>query len=139
MLDKFLGDGKHDLSHAAGRQRIGGDATGLGVDWMAGTKGVGESGSSFRLDSDKDALYPGTPSGLAPGTTTGGVGTPRRDPTGQAGNDVGSELDLVTNFHLTDRQDVLFNYCHFFPGTFIKRTGPGIPADFVYAQYTYRW
>jgi len=84
----------------------------------------------FRLDSNKDALY-------------NAAGVPiRRDPTGRAGNDIGSELDLLLNFHLTDRQDVFLNYCHFFPGDFIRATSTaraGVPLDYVYAQYSLRW
>jgi hypothetical protein len=81
----------------------------------------------FRLDSNKDALY------NAAGQAT------RQDRTGKAGDNVGSEIDVLVNFHLTDRQDVFLNYCHFFPGPFIQATGPSFGLDFVYAQYSLRW
>lgn len=91
----------------------------------------------FRLDSNKDALYPGTPSGLSKVAYPGSL--PRRDPTGAAGNDVGTEIDVLANFHLTDRQDILMTYSHFFPGTFVQMTGPHVPSDYLYLQYSMRW
>jgi hypothetical protein len=81
----------------------------------------------FRLDSNKDALY------NAAGQAT------RQDRTGRAGDNVGSEIDVLVNFHLTDRQDVFLNYCHFFPGPFIQATGPSFGLDYVYLQYSLRW
>jgi Alginate export len=63
----------------------------------------------------------------------------RRDPTGRSTNDVGEELDLLTNFHLTTHTDLLFGYSHLYAGDFIKRTGNGRSPDFFYAQYSYRW
>jgi hypothetical protein len=81
----------------------------------------------FRLDSDKDALY------------SAGGAVLRRDPTGRAGNDVGEELDLLTNFHLSNHADLLIGYSHLYAGDFIKRTGPPGSPDFFYAQYSYRW
>lgn len=81
----------------------------------------------FRLDSNKDALY-------------NAAGAPiRQDRTGRAGNDVGSELDVLVNVHVTDRQDVFINYCHFFTGPFIRATGPSFGLDYVYLQYSLRW
>lgn len=81
----------------------------------------------FRLDSSRDALY-----------SAGGVPL-RRDPTGAAGNNVGQELDLVVNFHLTKHKDVLFNYSHLFAGDFLKKTGSGRSPDLFFVQYSYRW
>ena len=63
----------------------------------------------------------------------------RQDRTGRAGDDIGSELDLLVNFHLTDRQDVFMSYSHLFTGSFIKATGPGMPLDYLYLQYSMRW
>lgn len=81
----------------------------------------------FRLDSPKDALYAAS-------------GRPiRQDPTGQAGANVGEEIDIVLNFHLSNHQDVFVNYSHLYAGDFIKRTGnPGSP-DYLYLQYNFRW
>jgi hypothetical protein len=81
----------------------------------------------FRLDAARDALY-----------NAGGTAI-RRDPTGRAGTDVGDEIDLVTNFHLSQHQDILLGYSKLFSGSFIKRTGPGVSPEFFYAQYCFKW
>jgi hypothetical protein len=81
----------------------------------------------FRLDSAKDALYNAAGNAI------------RRDPTGRAGTDVGEEIDLLTNFHLTTHQDILVGYSRLSAGDFIKRTGnPGSP-DLFYLQYSFKW
>ena len=59
--------------------------------------------------------------------------------TDASGNDVGSEIDVQVNFHLTARQDVFVSYSHFFAGDFVKRTGPAFGADYAYVQYSLRW
>jgi hypothetical protein len=65
----------------------------------------------FQLAEPRDALY-------------GAAGLPlRRDPTGRAGTDVGEEFDFTTNFHLSNHQDLLIGYSHFFSGEFIRKTG----------------
>ncbi|HEY2910300.1 MAG TPA: alginate export family protein [Gemmataceae bacterium] len=89
----------------------------------------------FRLDSNKDALY-------GPG---GNV--IRQDKTGKAGDDVGNELDLVSNLHLSNHSDVLVGYSYLFAGSFLKNTAPAGAAhdamsanpSLFYAQYSYRW
>ena len=61
---------------------------------------------NFWLASSQDALY-------------GANGAPlRRDPTGQAGNEVGQELDFVTNFHLARYSDLMVGYSRLFGGKF---------------------
>jgi Alginate export len=59
---------------------------------------------AFMLDSAHDALY------------SAGGAVLRYDPTGKAGRDIGQELDFITNFHLTKRQDILVAYGHLFEG-----------------------
>lgn len=89
----------------------------------------------FRLDSDKDALY------AANGSVV------RQDRTGRAGNDVGNELDLRGNVHVSKHTDVLFGYSRLFAGSFIKNTSPPGPRqnalntdpELFYLQYSYRW
>jgi hypothetical protein len=81
----------------------------------------------FRLAQPEDALYNAFGKAI------------RQDRTGAAGNDVGQEIDVVFNAHLTDRQDVFVSYSHFFPGGFIKATGPSNPGNAVYVQYSWRW
>ncbi len=81
----------------------------------------------FRLDSPKDALY------NAAGTAI------RQDKTGKAGTNVGDEIDLLFNFHLSNHQDLFLSYSHLFAGEFIKKTGPGLSPDYTYLMYSFRW
>jgi hypothetical protein len=81
----------------------------------------------FRLADARDALY-----------SAGGAPL-RRDPTGRAGTNVGQEIDFVTNFHLSNHQDIYFNISHFFAGDFIKQTGNPRSPEYIYVQYSYRW
>jgi hypothetical protein len=84
----------------------------------------------FHLAEARDALYNAT-------------GTPIRiSPTGAAGTYVGQELDLLLQFVVNPRADVLFGYSHFFAGSFVKATNPvGVSgnADFYYSQWTWRF
>ncbi len=81
----------------------------------------------FRLDSGRDAMY--GPAGQVF----------RVDPTGRAGRDVGNELDLVTNFHLTQNQDIFIGWSKLYEGSFLKKTGPGVSPELFYVQYSFRW
>ena len=88
----------------------------------------------LRLDSDRDALY--APNGAVL----------RQDRTGRAGNDVGNNLDLRCNVHVSTHSDVLFGYSRLFAGDFIRNTATGPQAGAMskdpeqfYLQYTYRW
>jgi len=81
----------------------------------------------FRLDSAKDALY-------------NSAGVPiRQDKTGKDGTDVGNELDLTTNFHLSQNQDVFIGWSKLYQGSFLKKTGYGPSPELFYAQYSFRW
>ncbi len=81
----------------------------------------------FTLDSAKDALY-------------NAAGAPiRRDPTGRAGDDVGQELDLLLNFHVSQHADIFMSYSHLYAGQFIKLTGSPRSPDYFYLQFSYRW
>jgi hypothetical protein len=86
---------------------------------------------NFFLASRRDGLF-----------GPGGV-LERRDPTGRAGSYVGSEIDLILNFHINQHSDLLFAYAHLFAGRFIRDTAttPGgrRDPDAVYLQYSYRW
>lgn len=81
----------------------------------------------FHLDETRDALYNLSGSSI------------RRDPTGAAGDDVGDEIDLLSNFHLTPHQDFLLGYSRLFAGSFIRATGPGNDPKYFYAQYSFRF
>jgi hypothetical protein len=98
----------------------------------------------LHLDAAKDALY-GPQGALAP---QGGA-IERIDPTGKAGTDVGQVLHVLTNFHLTQHQDIFIGYAHLFAGTYLKEAPvPGFktvtPAqasdgELFYIQYSFRW
>ena len=84
----------------------------------------------FWLAEGRDALY-----------NAGGAAY-RRDPTGTAGSDVGHELDLVLNFHLTRYSDVLVSYAKLFGGDFLENTASptqAANADALYLIYQQRW
>jgi len=87
----------------------------------------------FFLADSHDALY-----------NAAGVAY-RRDPTGQAGRDVGDELDLRFNIHVNRHQDVLLGYSKLWAGDFIKHTttpsgGKGnVSPDLIYVQYVVRF
>jgi hypothetical protein len=81
----------------------------------------------FWLDNDKDALY-----------SPGGVPL-RRDPTGNAGNDVGSEIDLVLSMQVCNHTNVLVGWSKLFSGSFIERTGPDVAPELFYVQCSFRW
>ena len=78
----------------------------------------------FRLDDRKDAWYwcNGQPA--------------RRDATGRAGSSLGQEIDLVVSYRLGHHR-FLAGYAHFFPGSFIERTGPSPDADWLFFQCLY--
>ncbi len=86
----------------------------------------------FRLNDSRDALY-----GVSGNTS-------RRDATGQAGRDVGQEVDIISNFHVSKHADILVGYSHLFAGDFIKKTAPatqtsGFDTGLFYIQASYRW
>lgn len=84
----------------------------------------------FWLASPRDALY-------------NAAGIPiRRDASGAAGTDVGRELDVVVNFHLSKHADFMTGYSYLFGGDFLSNTsGPNLAVNssFYFAQMTYRW
>ncbi|MBA2435044.1 MAG: alginate export family protein [Chthoniobacterales bacterium] len=48
--------------------------------------------------------------------------------------EVGSEVDVVANYKFGRHLDLELGYSHFFPGNFIKQTGPDEDIDFFYLQ-----
>ncbi len=76
------------------------------------------------LDSPKDNLY-GANKAVKRATTAGA------DPY------VGSEIDLLAKYQVTNFMSMLTGYSHFFAGDFLKNTGSSDDADFVYAQTTF--
>lgn len=84
----------------------------------------------FHLAQARDALYNSS-------------GVPYRiSPTGSAGTYVGQELDLLLQYVVNPRADVLFGYSHFWAGNFVKATNPvGVSgnAGFYYSQWSWRF
>ena len=99
----------------------------------------------LHLDSAKDALYGPQGAGLAP---QGGA-IERQDKTGKSGTDIGQCLHWLTNFHLSQHQDILIGYAHLFAGEYLKQAPtPGEAhvtpaqardAELFYVQYSFRW
>ena len=84
----------------------------------------------LQLARANDALY--NPAGVAY----------RRDPTGNAGRQVGHEVDVVANAHISKRGDVMLGYSQLIGGSFLKNTsGPNASANasVFFAQFVYRW
>jgi Alginate export len=68
---------------------------------------------TFWLDNVRDGLY-----------NVGGNAA-RRSASGRASPFLGHEIDLITNFHLTKRSDLMVSYAHLFGGGFLRDTaGP---------------
>ena len=82
---------------------------------------------NFWLAEDRDALY-----------NAGGVPT-RRSPTGDAGDQVGHELDLLLVWTIDVHQSTLFGYSHMWDSHFIKRTGASDDPDLFYVQYAFKF
>ena len=87
---------------------------------------------AFRLANKRDALY----------NAAGNVS--RFDRTGNAGRDVGQEVDAIANFHVSKHADILVGYSHLFAGEFLKKTAPatqrsGFDTNLFYLQASYRW
>jgi hypothetical protein len=81
----------------------------------------------FALDSRFDALY------------SAGGAVERKSAKGTAGTDVGEEIDLITNFHLSMHSDICVGWSKLFAGDFIKQTGPNVSPELFYVQYSFRW
>jgi hypothetical protein len=60
----------------------------------------------------------------------------RRDATGAAGRDVGSEIDLTVRHDLKGLSSVAGGWSHFLPGTFVRRTGGAPQEDWAFLQLT---
>jgi len=84
----------------------------------------------FWLNQPRDALY-----------NAGGVAV-RRDPSGAAGTNVGDEVDLVMNLHLTATSDFMVVYSQLFGEGFLQATSTATKSssqEAVYAMYNFRW
>ena len=84
-------------------------------------------GHHFQLAQAHDFLYDA-------------LGRPiRRSASGLASRNVGNEIDLTANLHITANQDVLIGYSKLFAGQFIRETGANVSPELFYAMYNLRW
>jgi hypothetical protein len=81
----------------------------------------------FTLDQKRDAWYS---TGLKP---------VRRDNTGQSGSELGHEIDFRFSFAPFECVEFMSGYGRFFPGEFIRNTGPAEKADWYFLQCVYSW
>ncbi len=79
-------------------------------------------GFKFLLADKHDALY------NAPGAAT------RRDATGAAGNEVGTEVDAEVICNFNAHLKLQLGYVRFMPGEFIKKTGPSKNHSLFYVM-----
>jgi len=64
-----------------------------------------------------------------------GLNQIRRDPTGSAGNFVGSEVDFTFKYAVIPPFAVLWTgYARFFPGEYVRDTGEDPDRDFIFSQ-----
>jgi len=81
----------------------------------------------FRLDQATDAWY------------TTGLNAYRRDPSGGSGTALGVELDFRVAWTLWNHLELMGGYGRFFPGNYVKHTGPAVPANWFFVQSAYSW
>ena len=79
------------------------------------------TGLFFWRAKEEDALY----------NAGGGVLRPGAPGTSL---EVGQEIDILLKYAYNAHTVILLGYSHFFPGKFIRQTGPDYPADFLYAS-----
>ncbi|MDW8322224.1 MAG: alginate export family protein [Armatimonadota bacterium] len=86
-----------------------------------------------RLANARDYWYGGA------GSPVRGVGgKPLRDPTGAAGTEVGTELNLTLSYSLTAHMQLSAGYGRFVPGRFVRETNNGFAdrTEWFYLQTT---
>lgn len=85
---------------------------------------VGGAFHVFLLDEERDAWFNAALNPL------------RRDPTGAAGDNVGSELDLYAKWTIRPQLLLFLGYSRFFAGSFVEDTGPSPDQDWVFLMLT---
>ena len=81
----------------------------------------------FALDEERDALF----------NSAGGV--VRRDPTGNSGRDVATELDAYASWKIGRHHRVSAEICRWWSGDYIAKTGDGSDAWFVWTAWELRF
>jgi hypothetical protein len=97
--------------------------------WIA----LGAQYHLLNLDQAKDALYNSGGTPILGQALTG----PAKAVPGEASN-IGDELVFITNFHLSNHQDIYLQYCKLYAGDFLKENGRGSPSLFAF-QWSYKW
>ncbi|HLI48732.1 MAG TPA: alginate export family protein [Chthonomonas sp.] len=71
----------------------------------------------------------------------GSSGKPLWSPTGAAGRDIGSEVDVVADYRVSAYLGLSIGYSHFWPGHYIKTLDPAQAheVNWFYVQPTYRF
>ncbi len=115
-----------------GRQNV--IAPNLGVKFTPFEKlTIALNGLYFWRASTNDALY-----NAGGGVVRSGSGPLAPGQTGlSSSRDVGGELDLTFACRFDRHTKVELGYSHFFPGDFIRETGPSNDVDFLYLQVQY--
>jgi hypothetical protein len=103
--------------------------------WFYPTKWITVGGQlhSLHLDSPKDSLYNSGGTAILGTTLKGAAKAVNGEATG-----VGNELVLITNFHLTNHQDIFIQYCKLYAGSFLTENGRGSPS-LLGACYSFKW
>ncbi|MCC5829868.1 MAG: alginate export family protein [Phycisphaeraceae bacterium] len=60
-----------------------------------------------------------------------------RDPAASGSRYLGTEFDLLVRYRATENLTLEAGYCRFFPGAFIRESGPGRGLDFFYLQVAF--
>ena len=58
-----------------------------------------------------------------------------RDSTGSSGKEMGHELDIVAQWHISKIHEIQAGYGHFWPGEFVKKEASSSEANWVFIQY----
>ncbi len=78
----------------------------------------------FWLAEDKDAWYPNKT---------------YKDTTGNSGDKVGKEFDLIVKWTLSKEYEIMFGYGHFWPGEFAKNMASDKDANWLFLQWVYKF
>jgi hypothetical protein len=124
------GHGKFGVIDVIGRQNIVDVHPGLSLTLLKKARGADDVSLNidyrqFWRQSNRDALY----------NSSGSV--VRAAAAGSNSYGVGGELDLELDWQMDSHTSAYIGYAHFFPGQFIKETGPDNSIDFFYAAVTF--
>lgn len=90
---------------------------------------------SFRSGASA-AVPPPRMASVSPDMVGGTVG---RAVQHRAGYDIGTEIDLLLSFRLTNHSNLIASYPKLYRGTFIERSGPAVSPELLLLQYGHHW